>query len=154
MKKLILTLSLLAITHVGLSQTKKASAKASETKEVVVSSNGDEDFKKDVMKVIERSGSGGQLAAAKKQILTMIPEDKQAAFLVEFDALMPKVYETTAKIYMEEYTKEDIKAMLAFYESPVGKKMAEKAEVIAGKSQEAMMSLQGDIQALVMKYMQ
>lgn len=154
MKKLILTLSLFAITHVGLSQTKKAPAKASETKEVVVSSNGDEDFKKDVMKVIERSGSGGQLAAAKKQILTMIPEDKQAAFLVEFDALMPKVYETTAKIYMEEYTKEDIKAMLAFYESPVGKKMAEKAEVIAGKSQEAMMSLQGDIQALVMKYMQ
>jgi hypothetical protein len=32
--------------------------------------------------------------------------------------------------------------------------MAEKSEAIASKSQEAMMSLQGDIQALVMKYMQ
>lgn len=136
MKKLILTFAFLVIAQFGFSQTV------------------DEAFKKDVMKVIERSGSGGQLAAAKKQILTMIPEDKQAAFLVEFDALMPKVYEASAKVYMEEYTKEDIKAMLAFYESPVGKKMAEKSEVIASKSQEAMMSLQGDIQALVMKYMQ
>ena len=84
----------------------------------------------------------------------MIPEDKQTAFLVEFDALIAKANESTAKIYMEEYTKEDIKAMLAFYESPVGKKMAEKAEVIAEKSQASMMELQGEIQSLVMKYMQ
>ena len=83
----------------------------------------------------------------------MIPEANQAAFLVEFDGLISKISDSTAKIYMEEYTKEDIKAMLAFYESPVGKKMSEKSEVIATKSQEAMMALQGDMQALVMKYM-
>jgi len=136
MKKLILTFALLLIAQFGFSQAV------------------DEAFKKDVLKVIERSGAGGQMASAKKQILGMIPEDKHAAFLVEFDSLLPKVYEATASVYMEEYTKEDIKAMLAFYESPVGKKMAEKAEAIAGKSQEAMMSLQGDMQAIVMKYMQ
>ncbi|RAR71586.1 DUF2059 domain-containing protein [Flavobacterium aciduliphilum] len=136
MKKLILTFAFLVVAQYGFSQAV------------------DEAFKKDVMRVIERSGAGGQMASAKKQILSMIPEAKQAAFLVEFDALLPKIYETTAKIYMEEYTKEDIKAMLAFYDSPVGKKMADKAETIASKSQEAMMSLQGDIQALVMKYMQ
>jgi uncharacterized protein len=116
-------------------------------------SQEDADFKKDVLKVIERSGASGQMAAAKKQILTMIPEDKHAAFLIEFEAFMPKVNDATAKIYMEEYTKEDVKAMLAFYDSPIGKKMAEKAETIASKSQEAMMSLKGDMQALVMKYM-
>ena len=114
----------------------------------------DEALKKDVIKVIELSGSGGQMAAAKKQLLGMIPKEKQAAFLIEFDALMPKIYEASAKVYMEEFTKEDIKAMLAFYESPVGKKMAEKSEVIATKSQEGMAALQGEIQALMMKYMQ
>lgn len=114
----------------------------------------DEALKKDVLKVIEMSGSGGQMAAAKKQLLGMIPKEKQAAFLIEFDALMPKIYEASAKVYMEEFTKEDIKAMLAFYESPVGKKMAEKSEVIATKSQEGMAALQGEIQALMMKYMQ
>lgn len=136
MKKFILTFAFLVVTQFGFSQAV------------------DEAFKKDVLKVIERSGAGGQMASAKKQILAMIPEEKHAAFLIEFDALLPKVYEASAKVYMEEYTKEDIKAMLAFYESPVGKKMAEKSEVVASKSQDSMKDLQGDIQAIVMKYMQ
>jgi hypothetical protein len=65
---------------------------------------------------------------------------------------MKKVNDATVEIYMQEYSKEDIKAMLAFYNSPVGKKMAEKSEKIANKSQESMASLQGEIQALMMKY--
>ena len=153
MKKLIVTLGIVLATQVGFAQ-KTTKTAATPTPTTTSEAPVDEAFKKDVMKVIERSGAGGQMASAKKQILAMIPEDKQAAFLVEFDALLPKVYEATSKIYMEEYTKEDIKAMLAFYESPVGKKMAQKSETIATKSQEALMSLQGDIQALVMKYMQ
>ncbi|HRG19024.1 MAG TPA: DUF2059 domain-containing protein [Flavobacterium lutivivi] len=134
MKKIILTAVFAFATYSGFAQ--------------------DETLKKDVLKVIELSGSGGQMAAAKKQLLGMIPKEKQAAFIIEFDALMPKIYDASAKVYMEEFTKEDIKAMLAFYESPVGKKMAEKSEVIATKSQEGMAALQGEIQALMMKYMQ
>lgn len=114
----------------------------------------DDALKKDVLKVIEMSGSGGQMAAAKKQLLGMIPKEKQAAFSVEFDALIPKTYEASAKIYMEQFTKDDIKAMLAFYESPVGKKITEKSELIATKALEGMAALQGEIQALMMKYMQ
>ena len=45
---------------------------------------------------------------------------------------MKKVNDATVEIYMQEYSKEDIKAMLAFYNSPVGKKMAEKAIVVNG----------------------
>lgn len=124
------------------------------TAQVGFSQTADEALKKDILKVIERSGSGGQMAAAKKQILSMIPSDKQAAFIIEFDAMLPKIYDASAKVYLEEFTKDDIKAMLAFYESPVGKKMAEKSEIIATKSQEGMAALQGEIQALMMKYMQ
>lgn len=84
----------------------------------------------------------------------MIPQDKQAAFVVEFDAIIKKANEKTVDVYIQEYTKDDIKAMLAFYDSPVGKKMNEKAEIIATKSQEAMMGLQSEIQTMMMKYMQ
>lgn len=136
MKKIILAIAFVGVCHFGYSQ------------------KVDEAFKKDVLKVIERSGSAGQMSAAKKQILGMIPQEKQAAFLVEFDALMPKVYESMSKVYMEIYTKEDIKAMLAFYESPVGKKMNEKSAEISEKSMEATKELSGEIQTLVMKYMQ
>ncbi|WP_284652896.1 DUF2059 domain-containing protein [Flavobacterium terrisoli] len=114
----------------------------------------DKPSREDVLQVIERSGASGQMSAAKKQVLTMIPQEKQAAFIIEFDAILKKANEATVDVYMQEYTKEDIKAMLAFYNSPVGKKMTAKAEVIAQKSQESMMSLQGEIQAMMMKYMQ
>lgn len=135
MKKLILTIAFVAVAQFGFAQEDAA-------------------FKKDVMKVIEKGETGAQMATVKKQILGMIPEDKQAAFLVEFDAIIAKVYDGTAKIFMEEYSKEDIKAILAFYDSPTGKKMAEKAPIIMTKSQESMMSLQGEVQELMGKYMQ
>lgn len=134
MKKILFTLVLALATQFGFSQ--------------------DKPFKAEVEQVIEKSGASGQMAAAKKQVLSMIPKEKQAAFLVEFEALIKKVNDATAELYMQEYTKEDIKAMLAFYNSPVGKKMAEKAEILAQKSQESMVALQGEMQALVMKYMQ
>lgn len=73
---------------------------------------------------------------------------------MEFDAMMKKINEKTAEVYAQTYTKEDIKAMMAFYNSPVGKKMKEKAGEINQKSQEAMMEIQADLQAMMMKYMQ
>jgi len=159
MKKLIVSLWIVLVSQIGFSQASKTKVASptittSAPSVAVDAPVVDEAFKIDVLKVIERSGTAGQIAGAKKQILSMIPEDKQAAFLVEFEAMVSKIYDASAKIYMEEYNKEDIKAMLAFYESPVGKKMAEKSEAIMSKSQESMTSVQGDMQALVAKYMQ
>jgi len=134
MKKLVFTVAFAILSTVSFAQEKASKA--------------------DVLKVIERSGAQGQMNAAKKQILTMIPSDKQAAFLIEFDAIIAGSQDKTAEVYIEEYTKDDIKAMLAFYESPVGKKMAEKSEKIAEKQQASMMELQGEIQTMMMKYMQ
>lgn len=134
MKKLVLTAIFVFVSVAGMAQEKAT--------------------REDVLKVIEKSGASGQLNAAKKQIIGMIPKDKHAAFVIEFDTLMKKINEKTVDVYLEEYTKDDIKSMLAFYDSPVGKKMTEKSEVIATKSQEAMAGMQGEIQAIVMKYMQ
>jgi hypothetical protein len=134
MKKLLVAVAFAFVTHVGFAQDKPS--------------------KEEVLQVIEKSGGSGQLNAAKKQLLGMVPADKQAAFIVEFDVLIKKVNDATAEIYMNEYTKEDVKAMLAFYNSPTGKKMAEKSEVITEKSQAEMMSLQGEMQTMMMKYAQ
>src|SRR5690606_40959220 len=77
----------------------------------------DDAFKKDVLKLIKLNGSDAQMKMAKNQILQMIPTDKHAAFLVEFDATLPALYDKIAKVYMDTYTKEDVKAMLAFYDT-------------------------------------
>jgi len=114
----------------------------------------DEAFKKDVMKMMEISGSNAAMEVAKTQILKMIPEAKQAAFLVEFNASLPALYEKIATVYMAEYTKQDIKDMIAFYQTPLGKKMASKAGPIAEKSQAAGAEWGQSLQPLLMKYME
>ena len=157
MKKVILTVAVLAMTQVGLAQAKKATTKTAApapTATVLTATSQDDTFKSDVLKVLALNGSAGQIEAAKKQVLGMIPEDKQASFLVEFDGIISKINDATAKVYMEEYTKEDVKAMLAFYESPNGKKINEKSGAVSEKSQEAMQEVTGDVQALMAKYMQ
>jgi hypothetical protein len=136
MKKLFITIAFAGIAQLGMAQAQ------------------DEAFKKDVLKVIEMSGATGQVGAAKKQILAMIPAEKQAAFLVEFDASLPSLYDKIAKIYMETYTKEDIKAMMVFYSSPVGKKMSEKSGEITEKSMAAGQEWGTGLQGILMKYMQ
>ena len=134
MKKLIVTFALVLLAQVGFSQ--------------------DEAFKKDVLKVIEMSGAANQMKSAKTQILQMVPKEKQAAFILDFDATMPALYDKIAAIYMETYTKEDIKAMMAFYDSPVGRKINEKAGNILEKTQVAGKEWSEELQGLMTKYMQ
>jgi hypothetical protein len=134
MKKLIVAVAFAFVTHVGFAQ--------------------DEAFKKDVLRVIEMSGAANQMKSAKNQILQMVPKEKQAAFIIEFDSTLPSLYDKLAVIYMEEYSKEDIKAMIAFYESPVGKKINEKSGVILEKSQAAGQEWGQGLQTMMMKYAQ
>lgn len=134
MKKLIVTFALVLLSQIGFSQ--------------------DETFKKDVLKVIEMSGAANQMKSAKTQILQMVPKEKQEAFILDFDATMPALYDKIAAIYMETYSKEDIKAMMAFYDSPVGRKINEKAGNILEKTQVAGKEWSEELQGLMTKYMQ
>ncbi|BCY28226.1 DUF2059 domain-containing protein [Flavobacterium okayamense] len=133
MKKLLFVFAFALVSQLGFSQ---------------------EDFKADVMKVIEMSGSNATMDAAKAQVLAMVPSDKQAEFIKEFDVIINSITEQQAKNFMEVYTHDDIKAMMKFYESPVGKKMQEKAPILAEKAIAMQQANMMQIQGLVMKYMQ
>jgi hypothetical protein len=109
-------------------------------------------FKKDALKLIEAGGAAKMFAGLKDQILPQIPADKQAAFTVEFDATLPALKESIAKAYMEVYTQEDVKQLLAFYNTPIGKKMSEKASELSQKSQAAGMEWGQNLQSMMMKY--
>jgi hypothetical protein len=135
-KKVFLTFAFVLVSQIGMAQTQ------------------DEAFKKDVMKVVEMSGSAAQMKLAKAQILKMIPEAKQAAFLIEFEATLPSLYDKMANVYMETYTKKDVKAMIKFYESPVGKKMTAKADELSEKNMAAAQEWGQGLQGMMMKYMQ
>ncbi|HEX8563532.1 MAG TPA: DUF2059 domain-containing protein [Flavobacterium sp.] len=134
MKKLLFTIVFISVANFSFAQ--------------------DEAFKKEVLKVIELNGSMAQMQLAKEQIVKSIAPEKQGAFVIEFDASMPALYDKIAKVYMETYTKEDIKSMLAFYDSPVGKKITASAATIAQKSMTAGQEWGQGLQAMIMKYVQ
>jgi len=113
-----------------------------------------EAFKADVMKLIEKSGSNGSMDSAKKQIYNMISEENHEAFSKEFDAKLPKLYEKLADAYMEIYTHQDIKDLLKFYETPIGKKMAANVGSIMEKSMAIGAQWgQDELQEIIQKYM-
>jgi hypothetical protein len=109
-------------------------------------------FKADALKLITISGSDAQMKVARGQILNMIPADKQTDFLKEFDATLPSLYEKLAKIYMEIYTHEDVKAMITFYQSPVGLKMQAKAGELAEKNLTAGKEWGQELSTIMAKY--
>ena len=111
-------------------------------------------FKADALKVIEISGAAGPMQMAKEQIMQSIPEAKKTEFSKDFDASLPALYNKLATIYMETYSPEDVKAMLAFYQSPVGKKISASAGELFKKSTAAGQEWGIDLQTIMMKYIQ
>lgn len=133
MKKLILTVVIILVSQFGMAQ---------------------DTFKADVLKVLKASGSGSQMELAKEQVMGSISEEKRADFSKEFDASLPSLYDKMAKVYMETYTHDEVKQMLKFYDSPVGKKITEKASELTKKNMTAAQEWGTELQGLMMKYMQ
>lgn len=133
MKKIILSVVVLLVTQLSIAQ---------------------DAFKEDVIKVLKASGSAAQMEVAKEQVLENIPESKKEAFSKEFDASLPSLYDKMAEVYMETYTHEEIKQMLKFYDSPVGKKITEKASELTQKNMAAGQEWGMELQGIMMKYME
>lgn len=68
-----------------------------------------------------------------KYMLTRgVSEDNREAFKQEYDAAIKVYIAECAKFYKEKYTHTEIKEMIQFYETPVGKKMAKDGRKLLG----------------------
>lgn len=135
MKKLLLTLVVVLMAQLGMAQASDA-------------------FKKDVVKYLELSGQRKTIEMVTKDIVSNIPAEKQADFKKELDASITNFMNKLAEPYMAEFTHEDIKTAIKFYETPVGKKLTEKAGVLYEKGQAVGQEWGMEVQGLMMKYMQ
>lgn len=111
-------------------------------------------FKQDAVKVIEKSGAGSQFEMVLDQIKTMVPEEKHEELTKDFKSTLPALYSKIAEVYMEEFSHNDIKQILGFYESEVGKKLSSKQEALFEKSMSAGEQWGLDLQVIMMKYME
>ena len=108
-------------------------------------------FTKDTEKLIELNTMPA-LQPMIDQFSGMVAADKKEAFLKEVNATFPEFYTSMAKIYMKEFTHEDIKKLLTFYNSEIGKKMSAKQGAM---QQQLMMAGQAwgmKVQGILGKY--
>ncbi|OIQ22499.1 MAG: hypothetical protein BM557_00490 [Flavobacterium sp. MedPE-SWcel] len=111
-------------------------------------------FKADVKKLLEVSGSMAQVDVAKKQVIAMIPADKQAEFTKEFEASITPIMDAQEAFYLKEFTQDDVKQMIKFYQSPAGKKLAAKLPELTESTMPAIQAWTMELQGIIMKYQQ
>jgi uncharacterized protein len=133
MKNFIVTIAVVLVSQFGMAQ---------------------DAFKQDVLKVLIATGSAAQMELAKDQVMGSITEDKKDDFSKDFDALLPSLYDKMAKVYMEIYTHEEVKQILKFYDSPVGKKMTAKSSELTQKNMDVAQEWGLELQGIMMQYMQ
>jgi uncharacterized protein len=86
------------------------------------------------------------------QMSAMVTEDKKTDFKIDAEKTLTGLVSKIAKVYMDEFTHEEVKDMLIFYKSPTGKKMADKTMTLMQKSMMVGQSWSMEMQQIVAKY--
>lgn len=135
MKKIVLTVAFLSITAFGFAQTN--------------------DFKQDVLKMMEVSGANAsQDEIIKNQLMPMVAPEDRASLQKDVKAVFDEINSEVAEMYMEKFTHEEIRQILEFYNSPIGKKMSAATPEITARSMEAGQKHGMKLQQILAKYVQ
>lgn len=126
--------------------------------QLVVSAQTDP-FEADIIRMQQLNGSQGTTDAMFGRIVTQFKASKPEVTDAKWAALKKDVFDVEVAelnkqlipVYKKHFTQEEVKAIVAFYETPAGKKLAEKTPMVTMESMQLSqtwaMSLMGKIQA-------
>ncbi len=111
-------------------------------------------FKGDMKKFMELSGQMSTFELLTKDIVDNIPDAKKADFQKELKTSLNGLMDKMADMYMTEFTHADVKEFIKFYETPAGKKLSSKTNVLFEKGQAIGQEWGMGLQGIMMKYME
>ncbi|MEN3323837.1 DUF2059 domain-containing protein [Mariniflexile soesokkakense] len=103
---------------------------------IVTQSQETSDFKTETIEFVKLTGAGAAFDNAISQIGFQVSEANKEAYTKEANATLDGLYDKIADLYMKEFTQSEIKELIAFYHTDLGKKLAIKQ---LGLTQKAMM---------------
>jgi len=109
-------------------------------------------FKNETIEFLKLTGAATAFENAIDQIGASVTIENREAYTKEASGTLDGLYGKMADLYMEEFTQDEIKELVAFYNTDLGKKLAEKQ---LGLTQKAMMFGQSwgmEVQAIAQKY--
>lgn len=105
------------------------------------------------IKLIELT-AGQQFDIMTEPIVEMVPEANREAFKKELAESTSGLYKKLAAVYTESFTEEELDKILAFYDTPVGKKMVAVTPELTKKGMEIGQAWGAELQPLMAKYLQ
>ncbi len=117
-----------------------------------VSAQENSEFKNETIEFLKLTGTGAAFENAIGQIGATVPELNRVAYTEEANTTLDGLYSKMADLYMKEFTPDEIKELVAFYNTDLGKKVSSKQMAL---SQQAMMLGQawgGEIQQIAQKH--
>ena len=119
---------------------------------VTISAQENPEFKNQTIEFLKLTGTGAAFENAIGQIGATVPELDRVAYTEEANTTLDGLYSKMADLYMKEFTPDEIKELVAFYNTDLGKKVSSKQMAL---SQQAMMLGQawgGEIQQIAQKH--
>lgn len=88
-------------------------------------------FKNEAIELIKATGVEAAFDGAIAQLGGNVVEAKKEGYTKEAKATLGELYSKMAELYMKEFTHAEVKELVAFYTTDLGKKMASKQLVIS-----------------------
>lgn len=110
------------------------------------------EFKKETVEFLKLTGTGAAFEDAIAQIGAMVPAEKKEAYTKEANGTLIGLYDKMAELYMAEFTQAEIKELVAFYNTDLGKKLAEKQLVLTQKAMMFGQSWGMEVSGIAQKY--
>lgn len=110
------------------------------------------DYKNETIEFLKLTGAGSAFVNAIDQIGALVPEEKKEAYRTEAKTTLQGLYEKMADVYMEEFTRDEIKELTAFYQTDLGKKLAEKQLTLTQKAMAFGQSWGMEVHTIAQKY--
>lgn len=110
------------------------------------------EFKNETIEFIKLTGAGAAFENAIAQIGTMVSDANKEAYTKEANGTLVGLYDKMAELYMAEFTQDEIKELVAFYNTDLGKKLAIKQLGLTQKAMTFGQSWGMEVQGIAQKY--
>ncbi len=119
---------------------------------IAVKAQDNSEFKNVTIEFIKLTGAGAAFESAIAQIGSGVLEANKEAYTKEANGTLGALYTKIADLYMAEFTQDEIKALVAFYNTDLGKKLAEKQLNLTQKAMLFGQSWGMEVQGIAQKY--
>ncbi|MGO2102393.1 MAG: DUF2059 domain-containing protein [Psychroflexus halocasei] len=110
------------------------------------------EYEKDAIELVKLSNNSVEVAL--EPIYSTLEETKREEFKKEIQPVLENMYQKFSKVYMEEFSHKDIKGILKFYDSELGKKLLDGQSEIMKKSMAIGQEFSMEVMPIYQKYIQ